>query len=61
MTTVMIMERFVRIIDELAKIKSKKYKHEAEKYVDLDKILDRINIPNKMPKQTYYQVIESKK
>ncbi len=61
MTTVMIIERFVIIIDELAKIKSKKYKHEAEKYIDLDEILDQINIPSKMPRQTYYQVIQSKK
>ena len=56
-----VLERFVRIIDELVKIKSKKYKHEAEKYVDLDKMLDQINIPSKMPRQTYYQVIQSKK
>lgn len=56
-----VLERFVRIIDELAKIKSKKYKHEAEKYIELDEVLDRINIPSKMPRQTYYQVIQSKK
>ena len=55
-----VLERFVRIIDELAKIKSKKYNHEAEKYIDLDEILDHISIPSKMPKQTYYQVIKGK-
>jgi len=48
-----VLERFVRIIDELAKIKSKKYNHEAEKYLELDKVLEQINIPNKIPFQTY--------
>ena len=56
-----LMERFVRTIDELVKIKSKKYKHESEKYFDLDKILEQVNIPSKMLRQTYYQVIQSKK
>ena len=55
-----VLERFVIIIDELAKIKSKKYKHEAEKYLDFDEILERVNIPSKMPRQTYYQVIQTK-
>ena len=50
-----------QLADEWEKIKSKKYKHEAEKYVDLDEVLDQINIPSKMPRQTYYQVIQSKK
>jgi len=54
------LERFIRIIDDLARIKSKKYKHEAEKHVDLDEVLDQINIPSKMPRQAYYQVIKAK-
>ena len=56
-----VLERFIRIIDDLIKIKSKKYKHEAEKYVDFVEVLDQINIPSKMPRQTYYQVIKAKK
>ena len=56
-----VLEWFIRIIDDLAKIKSKKYKHEAEKYVDFVEVLDQINIPSKMPRQTYYQVIKAKK
>ena len=35
-----VLERFIRIIDDLIKIKSKKYKHEDEKYIDLDEVLD---------------------
>ena len=49
-----------QLAGEWEKIKSKKYNHEAEKYVDLDEVLDQINIPSKMSRQTYYQVIQSK-
>jgi len=48
-----VLERLFKIIDELAKIKSKKYKHQAEKYVEFDEILEQVNIPNKVPYQTY--------